>query len=180
MQGPPSDDPQPGPSGARFHSFDPLDVPADLLQAIGLLVLEANELESTARMGLSMFLDLGAREGQIAFQKLSAAAALETLADLAGDYLDPPRPVSSLASAARAGKAAYELRNRRAHSPVFLHGLTGQSTTHSQKVKIGKDSVNIDVTPEHVLAEAATIRDARFALFRCLEDLKRLQRQPKA
>ena len=155
----------------KVYDFDPRSQPDEILKAIGLVVLEANELEATIKMGLSSLLNADQKIAHITFQSMAFGQAYDLLKLLAEVLVDQSTSdaaegkKSFLASIARC-KSAMDERNYVVHAFRFVDGADGQ--TFINRMKVGKSGVSLTemVTPSLASAVANKLRDARHDLFR--------------
>ena len=155
----------------KVYDFDPRSQPDEVLKAIGLVVLEANELEATIKMGLASLLKADQKIAHITFQSMNFGQAFDLLKLLAEVLIDQSTQDSAegkrlfLASIAKC-KAAMDERNYVVHSFRFLDQDDGQ--TFISRMRVGKSGVSLKeaVTPSLAGSVADMLRDARHDLFR--------------
>jgi len=155
----------------KVYDFDPRSQPDEILKAIGLVVLEANELEAIIKMGLASLLKADQKIAHITFQSMTFGQAFDLLKLLAEVLVDQSNhdavegKKSFLASIARC-KAAMDERNYVVHSFRFVDHEEGQ--TFISRMKVGKSGVSLKetVTPSLANAVADMLREARHDLFR--------------
>lgn len=148
-----------------IYDFDPNNTSPEVLQALGLLVLEANELEATARSILGEMLNMNPRSAAIALQRQTVGSIFETIVDLIDDRPEHSSDCREFREAVRKGQAAYNKRNARVHSSFFKIPGSGQSLTNLHKVKAGKSRSPVTVSAEEIRAEADAIHDAYFEMY---------------
>ena len=158
-----------------LYDFDPRSQPKEILEAIGLVVLEGNELEAMVKVGLAKVTKASDYAGYVAFQAMPFGQAYDLLRLLVEVELDQSTSESahrkkSLLDALAGAKAAMEERNSVVHAFRYVDIQSGVSLAN--RMKIGKSGMSVpqEVLPATARAVADLIRERRHMLFAALMD----------
>jgi hypothetical protein len=161
----------------KIYDFTPSNLPTELLQAIGLTVVSAEQTESIVAMFIHYLLDDGERVGRAVTSELGLPAKVKLLRALAHERVPNRQFIARLDVTLKAVEQAIEGRGPVIHGSYFRDPDTG-ALLHWKVTARGRVASKLSpATAAEVVAVAEAILKNGLALMSLLAERPALRKQ---
>lgn len=155
------------PPDFEIFEFDPRKLPADILQAVGLVIAASEQADETINLCIESLLGISASLRHAVTAQLGQPNRIAILRSVAKEKVAPPL-LQNLEAAIRLVEKSTELRNKVAHRAMFIDRETGGVFAWKVTARRGVKSEVEPVSSAAIRTTADTILAAGDALMEVL------------